>query len=296
MRVAVIGKHGQLAQCLAETAPADVELVCFERDEFDLAAPSADLSALALRRPELVINAAAFTAVDAAETDRDAAFALNAHGPARLAEFCAQREMGLIHISTDYVFDGNQTRPYVETDSTAPLNVYGESKLRGEVAVADTLTQHLIIRTSWLYSPFGSNFVKTMLRLAGERDSLRIVSDQIGRPTSAAQLAIVIWNIASQLRAHRDTRSLWGTYHYADRAEMSWADFAAAIFAMPEAELRRAPRIERIASSDYPTPAKRPSYSVLDTTKIESTFGIQPAFWGDSLRAVLSRLKQDMHR
>jgi dTDP-4-dehydrorhamnose reductase len=296
MRVVVIGKYGQLARCLAERAPAHVELVCFGRDELDLADPSADRSTLASRRPELVINAAAFTAVDAAETDRDAAFALNAHGPARLAEFCAQREIGLIHISTDYVFDGNQTRPYVEADSTAPLNVYGESKLSGEVAVADILARHIIIRTSWLYSAFGSNFVKTMLRLAGERDSLRIVSDQIGRPTSAAQLASVIWNIAGQLCAHGDTRSLWGTYHYADSAEMSWADFAAAIFAMPEAELRRAPQIERIASSDYAAPAKRPSYSVLDTTKIESTFGIRPAFWRDSLRAVLSRLKQDAHR
>jgi dTDP-4-dehydrorhamnose reductase len=296
MRVAVIGKHGQLARCLAETAPAHVELVCFGRDELDLADPSADHSTLASRRPELVVNAAAFTAVDAAETERDAAFALNAHGPARLAEFCAEREIGLIHISTDYVFDGSQTRPYVEADSTAPLNVYGESKLRGEVAVTDILARHIIIRTSWLYSAFGSNFVRTMLRLAGERDSLRIVSDQIGRPTSAAQLASVIWNIAGQLCAHGDTRSLWGTYHYADSAEMSWADFAAAIFAMSEAELRRAPQIERIASSDYATAAKRPPYSVLDTTKIESTFGIRPAFWRDSLRAVLSRLKQDAHR
>jgi dTDP-4-dehydrorhamnose reductase len=296
MRVAVIGKRGQLARCLAETAPAGVELVCFGRDEFDLADPSADRSTLASHRPELVINAAAFTAVDAAETDRDAAFALNAHGPARLAEFCSQREIGLIHISTDYVFDGNQTRPYAETDSTAPLNVYGESKRRGEIAVAEVLARHIIIRTSWLYSAFGSNFVKTMLRLAGQRDSLRIVSDQIGRPTSATQLANVIWDIAGQLRAHWGTPPLWGTYHYADSAEMSWVDFAAAIFAMPEAELRRAPQIERIASSDYPTPAKRPPYSVLDTTKIESTFGTRPAFWGESLRAVLSRLKQGAHR
>jgi dTDP-4-dehydrorhamnose reductase len=296
MRVAVIGKHGQLARCLAETAPVDVELVCFGRDAFNLADPSADRSTLASHRPEMVINAAAFTAVDAAESDRDAAFALNAYGPARLAEFCAEREIGLIHISTDYVFDGNQTRPYVEADSTAPLNVYGESKLHGEVAVAVTLAQHIIIRTSWLYSAFGSNFVKTMLRLAGERDSLRTVSDQIGRPTSAAQLASVIWSIAGQLSARRDIRSLWGTYHYADSAKMSWADFAAAIFAMPEAELRRAPQIERIASSDYPTAAKRPAYSVLDTTKIGSTFGIRPAFWRDSLRDVLSRLKQDVHR
>ena len=286
MRVAVIGKYGQLARCLAETATVDVELVCFGHDEFDLADPSADYSTLASRHPELVINAAAFTAVDAAETDRDAAFALNAYGPARLAEFCAEREIGLIHISTDYVFDGNQTRPYVEADSTTPLNVYGESKLSGEVAVADILAQHITIRTSWLYSAFGSNFVRTMLRLARQRDSLRIVSDQIGRPTSAGQLASVIWNIAGQLRAYQDTRSLWGTYHYADGGEMSWADFAAAIFAMPEAELPRPPQIERIASSDYATAAKRPSYSVLDTTKIESTFAIRSAFWGDSLRDV----------
>jgi dTDP-4-dehydrorhamnose reductase len=292
MRVAVIGKSGQLARCLAETAPEVFTLACLGRGELDLMTPSPDFSALAAHRPELVINAAAYTAVDKAETDRDAAFALNARGPALLADFCAGQQIPLIHISTDYVFDGKGARPYTETDETAPLNVYGESKLEGERAIANALPRHVIIRTSWLYSPFSANFVKTMLRLAGERDSVRIVSDQIGRPTSASELAGAIWAIAGRLTANAP----WGVYQYADAGETNWADFAAAIFASPHAGLARRPHIERIASDDYPAPAKRPRYSVLDTSKIEAAFGVRPPSWRDSLDAVLARLAEEGRR
>jgi dTDP-4-dehydrorhamnose reductase len=242
-----------------------------------------------------VINAAAYTAVDKAETEREAAFALNAHGPARLASFCAERRVPLIHISTDYVFDGAGARPYVETDQAVPINVYGESKRAGEIAAAEKLARHIIIRTSWLYSPFGQNFVKTMLRLAAERDRLRVVADQHGRPTSAHAFARVIWAISTRLKHGTCPASIWGLYHYADAGEASWADLAEAIFASPEAAMARKPQVERIMTADYLTLAKRPRYSVLDTTRIETVFGVQPPSWRESLRDVMARLGQEAH-
>jgi dTDP-4-dehydrorhamnose reductase len=296
MRVAVIGKSGQLARCLAETAPERAALVCMGRGDIDLADWSPAFDRLGQHRPHLVVNAAAYTAVDNAEADRDGAFALNARGPRLLAEWCAGEGASLIHVSTDYVFDGESPRPYVETDATAPLNVYGESKLTGERMIADVLPRHLIIRASWLYSPHGANFVKTMLKLAAVRDSLRIVSDQTGRPTSAIDLAAAIWDIAAIAVPAPQTSPIWGVYHYAGTGETSWADFAATIFASRGAGLQRAPGIEHIATADYPTPARRPHYSVLDTSKIESVFGVRPPPWQDSLANVLSRLKEEIRQ
>lgn len=288
MRALVIGKSGQLARCLADSAPAGIELACLGRGAFDLADPAADLGVLDACRPEVVINAAAYTAVDKAESDADAAFALNAHGPGRLAAFAAARGIPLIHVSTDYVFDGAAVRPYVEDDPTAPLNVYGRSKLDGERAVLSAQPQSVILRTSWLFSAHGGNFVKTMLRLAGERDRVRIVADQFGCPTSAHELAACIWRVAGRIDA---ARSPWGVYHYAGAGATSWADFAAAIFAAPEARLARIPDIDRLTTPDYPTPAMRPRYSVLDCTRIGERLAIHPAPWQAALADVLIRLQ-----
>jgi dTDP-4-dehydrorhamnose reductase len=293
MRAVIIGKSGQLARCLTETVPAGVEPICFNRDRFDLADPRSNMAILADARPDLLINAAAHTAVDKAETDPDAAFALNTAGPARLADFAADHGIPLIHVSTDYVFDGAGSRPYRENDPPAPINTYGHSKLDGERAIAERLPEHIILRTSWVFSPFGGNFVKTMLRLAREREELRIVGDQIGRPTSAHELARVIWRISRRIVGREMRSATWGVYHYADAGQTSWAGFAETIFASPDAGLAAPPRIQRIRTEDYPTPARRPRYSVLDTAKIEADFGVCPRSWPDSLRHVLARLTEE---
>jgi dTDP-4-dehydrorhamnose reductase len=292
MRVIVIGKFGQLSRCLAECVPAGATLTCLGRRECDIANPSPDFGALELYRPHIVVNTAAYTAVDEAESDREAAFALNAHGPGRLATFAAARGIPLIHVSTDYVFDGTASRPYVETDAPVPLNVYGESKLEGERAVAHAQPQNLILRTSWLFSAHGSNFVKTMLRLAGERDRLRIVADQFGCPTSAHELGKCIWQLARRINDAVGTFGHWGIYHYAGSGATNWADFANAIFASPHAKAAGVPIIERVTTDEYPTPAIRPRYSVLNCMKIQTLLDIHPRPWKATLKEVLVRSRE----
>ena len=291
MRAVVIGKSGQLARCLAESAPAGAELACLGRRELDIASASPDFGALLSHRPDIIINAAAYTAVDKAESDREAAFALNAHGAGRLALFAAARKIPLIHISTDYVFDGGGLRPYVEDDAPAPVNAYGESKLEGERAVVRAQPESIVLRTSWLFSAHGSNFVKTMLRLAGECERLRIVADQFGCPTSAHALAQCIGALAGRIADAGGAFRLWGLYHYAGSGATSWADFAQTIFASPEARLAGMPAIDRVSTQDYPTPAIRPLHSVLDCAKIERVFDIHPAPWEAALTEVLVRLQ-----
>jgi dTDP-4-dehydrorhamnose reductase len=291
MRAAVIGRSGQLARCLLESVPEGVELAFFGRQELDIASDSHDLTPLEAFEPDIAINAAAYTAVDKAESDRDAAFALNALGPSRLAGFSAARRIPLIHISTDYVFDGSSRRPYVEDDAVAPLNVYGKSKLMGEQAVIERQPKHVILRTSWLFSAYGHNFVKTMLALGKERPRLRIVADQFGCPTSAHDLARTIWTIAASAQTTKE-RAFWGTYHYAGRGVASWADFAKHIFMSPQARLVGTPQVEGITTAEYPTPAARPQYSALDCARIEQRLGIQPLDWEASVSNVLARLER----
>ena len=292
MRAVVIGKSGQLARCLVAAAPASAELTCLGRREFDLASASPDFGALESHRPNVIINAAAYTAVDKAESDREAAFALNAHGPSRLAAFAAARGIPLIHVSTDYVFDGTSSRPYVEADTPAPLNIYGESKLEGERVIIRAQPESIILRTSWLFSAHGNNFLKTMLRLASERDRLRIVADQFGCPTSAHELAMCIWRVAGRAGDKAAFRR-WGANHYAGAGATSWADFAQAIFTSPEAGLARVPDIDRVSTQDYPTPAIRPRNAVLSCAKIESAFNIYPKPWGAAIAGVLALLQED---
>jgi len=234
--------------------------------------------------PAIVVNAAAYTAVDKAEDDVDAAFRTNAEAPGVLARACALRDIPFVHYSTDYVFDGQGSRPYREDDPTAPLGVYGASKLAGEDAVRSVGGRHLILRTAWVYGRHGHNFIKTMLRLGADRDELRVVADQVGTPTPAALIA----DVTTELLGLRDAPS--GTFHLTPRGETSWHGFAEAVFeeALARGLISRAPKVIPIATSEYPTRARRPAYSCLDIGKVEAHVGRRLPEWSDSLRRVLT--------
>lgn len=260
--VVAASRSGQLADGLS----------CERIDLNELA--SLDL-ALNRVRPALVVNAAAYTAVDRAEQERDAAFRANAEAPGVIAQWCARADVPLVHYSTDYVFDGQGTRPYLPDDATAPLGVYGQSKLAGERAVQAAGGRHLIFRTAWVYAAHGHNFLRTMLRVGAERDVLRVVADQIGTPTPAALIADIT---AHALRQPGEPSGLW---HLTAAGQTTWHGFAEAIFAQARARglLARTPRVEAIGTADYPTPAKRPAYSRLDTHSLQDTFGVRLPDW-----------------
>ena len=290
MTVLVIGRGGQLATELERAARRRaLAMRTLGRSEADLEDPASLEAAIAgVPEARIVVNAAAYTAVDAAENDRGRAFAVNAEGPGVLAEATAKRGLPLVHISTDYVFDGTKPGPYVETDPTRPQGVYGASKLAGEEAVRAGNPSHLLIRTAWVYSAHGKNFVKTMLRLAGERDVLRVVDDQRGSPTSAGDLAEAVL-AAVQTALDGDASPLWGTYHCAGAGETSWCGFARAIFEEAGAWAGH-PRVEAITTEDFPTPAARPKNSVLDSSRFEAAFGTRPRPWRSALKDVLAEL------
>jgi dTDP-4-dehydrorhamnose reductase len=244
----------------------------------------------AVRRhsPTSLINAAAFTAVDRAESDADAAFRVNRDGAAVVANVASVTDLPLIHVSTDYVFDGSKGAPYVETDPVNPLNAYGRSKEEGERAVREKCHKHLLLRTSWIYSPIGTNFVRTMLQLGSRRSELGVVNDQIGCPTAAAEIAEVILEIAAAIEGRQFTE--WGTYHYAGADAVTWYGFAKMIFAQRKALGKPTPKLFPITTADYPTPARRPFYSVLCTDKVKRTFTVTPRSLPDSLAECLSQL------
>ena len=292
MRLLLLGGNGQVGRELRRTLPALGELVVATREGGD-GEPAADFDApdalgeLVLRiAPDVVVNAAAYTAVDRAESEPDAAFRVNARAPGAIAQACAATGALLLHYSTDYVFDGSASRPYREDDATAPLGVYGASKLAGEEAIRASGARHAILRTAWVYAGHGRNFLLTMLRLASERDELRVVADQIGAPTSAAWIA----DASARIVAHGVPAS--GTWHLVAAGGTSWHGFAEAIMdeALAAGLLQRVPRVLPIATAEYPTPARRPAYSVLDTERLRRDFGIAPPDWRDGLRAVLSEL------
>jgi len=237
-------------------------------------------------RPDVVVNAAAYTAVDKAEQDVDAAFRANAEAPGVIARWCAAAGVPFVHYSTDYVFDGEGTAPYLEDQPTAPLGVYGTSKRAGEDAVRAAGGRHLIFRTAWVYASHGANFLRTMLRVGAERDALRVVADQIGTPTPAALIADVT------AHALQHPGALSGTWHLTASGQTSWHGFAEAIFAEAVASglLAKAPRVEPIPSTDYPTPAKRPAWSVLDNRQFQQDFGIALPAWQDGLKRVMAEL------
>jgi len=292
MKLLMPGAGGQLGHELRRVAwPAGYRLIACHRTELDIAERDAVFAAVARERPDIVINAAAYTAVDRAESEPDAAWAGNCIGPANLAAACRDADIPLVHVSTDYVFDGCKTGPYREDDPVSPLGVYGASKEAGERAVRSALPQHVILRTAWVYSAHGSNFVKTMLRLAGERPVLRVVADQTGSPTSAADLAGAIAGVVRRL-ASGDAH--WGTYHFAGAGSVTWHGFAEAIVEL--AARRNAagrgppPRVEAITTAEYPTPARRPANSVLDCARIGAAFGIVPRPWREALAEVIGEL------
>lgn len=287
LRTLVVGTSGQLAREL-HRAPRSPAILLLPAQKVELAAESAVLALLDGAQPELVVNAAAYTAVDRAETEPERSLEVNAAGPATLARWCQQHGAALVHVSTDYVFDGEKASPYIVEDATGPINVYGHSKLAGELAIRGALTRHVILRTSWVFSAHGENFVKTMLRLAGERDELRVVADQFGRPTPAADLAAAIWAVASQLANGRDLA--WGTYHFAGAGSTSWRGFAEAIVEEQHPLTGRSPTVTPISSAEFPRPARRPQFSVLDTSSFELAFGFAPAPWRDGLRRVIQEL------
>jgi dTDP-4-dehydrorhamnose reductase len=288
MKLLVLGAGGQVGRELCRIAwPAGYTVAAHDRSGVDITRREAVVAAVARERPDLVINAAAYTAVDRAETEREAAWAGNCTGPANLATACHDFAIPLIHISTDYVFDGTKPGPYREDDPVAPLGVYGASKEAGERAVREALPEHVILRTAWVYSAHGHNFVKTMLRLAGERPVLRVVADQIGSPTSAADIAGAIGVIVQQVAAGSKS---WGTYHFAGGGRVTWHGFAEAIFDLAAQWRGTPPLVEAITTADYPTPAHRPANSVLDCSRIGATFGIVPRPWRAALAEVIREL------
>lgn len=290
MTLLCIGQTGQVASALAERAAVrQIECVCLGRPEVDILELGSIQRCVEVIAPKLVINTAAYTAVDAAESDETTAFALNQDGARNVAKVCQQEDLPLIHVSTDYVFDGRQDRPYFEDDLPSPINVYGASKLAGDVAVRETHVQHVILRTSWVYSPFGKNFVKTMLHLANTRGGASVVDDQIGQPTNALDIADAILNIADTMLTRPDHR-VFGTYHYATHGDCSWAELAALVFEIYKKRTGCKIDLKRIPTSEYPTSATRPLNSRLSTRKLERVFALKPKHWTDSVHSTVNRL------
>ncbi len=292
MKILVAGSTGQLGLSMAalDRSATDLTIVCQERPLFDLARPETIAPMIAAIAPDIVVNAAAWTAVDLAETHVEEAFAVNATGAGRLAAATANAGVPVIHISTDYVFDGSGEGARVEEDTPHPMSVYGRSKLAGEEAVAAANPDHVILRTAWLYSAVGANFVKTMLRLAGERDEIRVVDDQTGNPTYVPDLAEAIVAIARQVAAARSDRRLFGLFHLAAPETATWCGFAKEIMAGAARLGARAARIVPITTADYPTAAPRPRNSRLDSGKTRATFGVTLPQRAKSLDECLRRL------
>jgi dTDP-4-dehydrorhamnose reductase len=287
VKVLITGAGGQVAAALVATQPPETVAVALGRDELDITDPDAVTRNLSRYGPDVLINAAAYTAVDKAESNADLAYRVNAEGAANLAEGARGCGARFLHLSTDFVFDGTQSHPYTPGDVTHPLGVYAASKLQGEQRVHDILgEQALILRTAWVYAARGSNFARTILRLAGERDSLSVVADQVGSPTWANSIAEVLWTAVRH-------PAFTGTHHWTDAGVASWYDFAVAIVeeASPLGLLSRPVEVLSIPTSAYPTPARRPAYSVLDRSSTEQALGIRAGHWRTNLRKMLLELR-----
>lgn len=309
MKILLLGANGQVGFELARACAPLGELICATRSGVlpggargiaaDLSQAGRLAAVLAAANADVVINAAAYTAVDRAEDEPDRAQLDNAVGVAHLADWTARHNRLLVHYSTDYVFDGRGERPYGEDDPTAPLGAYGRSKLAGETAVHASRCDYLLLRTAWVYAARGHNFLRTMLKLGREREQLRVVNDQRGAPTSARLIAAATALALAHMYARRavDREKFLGTFHLCAGGECSWFDFAAAIFARAQAAglVERAPELLPITTAEYPTKAKRPAYSVLDSTKFQATFGLHLPPWQDGLDAVIGELAERQH-
>jgi dTDP-4-dehydrorhamnose reductase len=288
-RIAVTGLTGQVVSSLIERAPNGVEMLALGRPRFDLSSRDMVLASLRSVRCDAIVNAAAYTQVDKAESEPETAMRINGAGAGYVAETASELNVPLLHLSTDYVFDGLSDRPYREDDAPCPTGAYGRSKLEGEKQIAARCDNSVILRTAWVYSPFATNFVKTMLRLGETRDEIGVVADQIGNPTSALDIADALLTIAERLVDDSDSR-LRGVFHLTGQGEASWADMAEAIFSGAEARGRKPVRVKRIGAADYPTPARRPPNSRLDNAKLAANYGIALPNWRDSLNACVARL------
>jgi len=289
-KVLVFGAAGQVGRELVGLSwPDGLRAVGLDRAAADITDSRAVVRAFDAEKPALVVNAAAYTAVDQAEQDQARAIAVNRDGTTIIAACCLGRRLPLIHLSTDYVFDGSKPGAYLEDDPVCPLGVYGASKEAGEEAVRDALTRHVILRTAWVFGVHGSNFVKTMLRLGAERSELRIVADQQGCPTEAADIARAVARIAATLLGAPGPQH-FGTFNYAGQPPVTWHGFAEAIFARVASSGRPVPTLSAITTADYPTPARRPANSVLDSAKLARVYGIPPCDWQAALDRVLGTL------
>jgi len=280
-RVLILGKNGQVSTYLQSVLASAHELVVAGREAIDLASPDGVYNVLQEISPEIIINAAAYTAVDAAETDREAAFAINRDSVKEIARYAGDSRIPLIHYSTDYVFPGDASEPYVESDKVGPSGVYGQSKLEGEQAIRDSDALAITLRTSWVYSNHGKNFYKTMLALSEQRDELNVVNDQIGSPTYAGSIASATKQLVDIIVEQGGIRpEQKGVYHFTCQGQTSWSDFARAIFV--EHEITKM-KVTGIPTSEYPTPATRPPFSVLNSKKLLDVFGVSLPHWGTAL-------------
>ena len=288
MKILVFGAGGQIGREVYRAAwPSRCAVLPLERKALDITKSAAVGAVLARETPDLVINLAAYTTVDRAESEPEEAWAVNCAGAAHIAAACEESATPLIHLSTDYVFDGRKAGPYREDDAVDPLGVYGRSKEAGERAVRAALAHHVILRTAWIFGVYGANFVKTMLRLASERPVLSVVADQRGCPTGAADVAAALIVVAEHIERGE---AKWGTYHFVGADATTWHGFAEAIFDLAAPRLAVRPQVDPITTDQYPTPARRPMNSVLDCRKIGDAFGIAPPPWRKALAAVISEL------
>lgn len=286
MKILITGCNGQVGHCLTEGLKLKAEILALDYEGLDITNKQAVMRTVNEFQPDYIINAAAHTAVDRAEQEVELSYAINRDGPCNLAEAAQQVDAVLLHISTDYVFDGEGERPYEESDVTAPQGVYGQSKLEGELVVARSCDKHLILRTAWVFGENGNNFVKTMLRLAQTRDELNIVGDQVGGPTYAGDIADALIMMVESIEQGQQPE--WGVYHFSGMPYASWYEFATKIFevAVNHSVLEKQPKISAIPTSAYPTPAKRPANSRLNCSKIEAQFGITPSHWMSALNNI----------
>jgi dTDP-4-dehydrorhamnose reductase len=290
MKLLIIGSKGQLGSELVRKCKRnDFSFLALDLPEFNITDPSQVEKTLAVFKPSIVFNASAYTNVDKAETDLAIAFSVNSDGPANLAIYCDKNRIPIIHISTDYVFDGSKGQAYTESDPVSPLGVYGKSKEEGESKLRSILKQHIILRTSWLYGAYGNNFLKTMLRLGNEKKIIKVVSDQYGCPTCAADLAEAVVDISKQIT--QNPKIFWGTYHYCGLGITTWHKFAKAIFEIAgQYQNYKVSSVEAITTAQYPTRTKRPAFSALDCNLINKNFGITQKPWQGSLKKTIKRI------
>jgi len=290
MKLLIIGSKGQLgSELVIECKRNDFSFLALDLPEFNITDSPQVKKTLADFMPSIVINASAYTNVDMAETEPKMAYTVNSDGPANLAVSCDKNRIPIIHISTDYVFDGSKGQPYAESDPVSPLGIYGKSKEKGESKLRSVLKQHIILRTSWLYSAYGNNFVKTMLKLGKEKEIIKVVSDQYGCPTCAADLAEAVVDISKQIT--QNFKIAWGTYHYCGLGITTWHEFAKAIFEIAsQYQNYKVSSVEAITTAQYPTKTKRPAFSALDCGLFKKHFGINIKPWQESLEKTIERI------